>query len=446
MAPPLTNDRQVYMLNSLVKLKEAREDGKPWTSRVRESLVDAATEAAKNWTVVEEGEVLNVNQDGRTLRYMKGQGVKYQQIMNMYQEPRRAGSMVASVWNEGNLQVCVGDFVLVKSPKKMKENYVLYVADLHSNGVAEAACSGYWVYTPGDVRKLPSGETFRAMHDREVLLSNHKAFVEITCVFEKVEVLPSVLASDKTRFVFHRYIKPDELCIRDIDFYLPEDPYRLLRVLAGGQLPRDASLLKRMLEVRLKGYVTGKQQPKSGRRSKIIMTLTMQDLFSLLPTIPENVIWKEGPIIAVMVNFSGEMEGVLGNSWEEIKVPARASQAGAGGEYLSYEFLFPCTIEINVHAPEKSCLLFRGLRLFNGAGVEQWDTTRQAPQKRNRLRPRSLTPPLSGEKRGRDVRYVGTGIECVQTAVHACFYCGNTDGYTRTYSVHSKLDTYFAGV
>lgn len=350
------------------------------------------------------------------LQYNREEVVDYEDIMQMYEEPRKAGTMVASVWNEGNVFVSVGDFVEVRSPNKVKENYLLYVVDLHCNGLNEAACSGFWVYRPGDVRMLPSSGSFRASHGREVLLSNEKALIEVTCVLRKVEILPCVLANAETEFVFHRFIKTEELCIRDIDFHLPENPGRLLKVLVREQLPRAASFLKRMCEVKLKGYVIGKQQPKCGKRSKVIISLTLQDLFTLLPTVPLDVTWKEGPIIGCTVYFSDELE-VLGKDWETIRVPARASQAR--GQCVTYEYLFPCTIQINVHAPEKSCFLFQGLRLFNGAGVEQWDTTRQAPRKRSRAR--CLTPPARVGEHDRGAPFLHEGTQCTQVVLKLAF-------------------------
>lgn len=430
MAPPLTHDRQIHLLDSLAKLAEDWKNDKAYTSEVQLSLVAAATIAARRWKVGEKSvsakEKRDISVKERTvqerdelvLQYNREEVVHYADIMQMYWEPRKAGTMVASLWNEGNVHVSVGDFVEVRSPGKLKHNYLLYVVDLHSNGLKEGACSGFWVYRAGDVRQLPSSSSFRAAHAKEVLLSNEAALIDLECVLRKVEILPSVLSNAETEFTYHRFIKTEEVCIRDIDFHVPDNAGRLLQILARERVPRDTTTLGRMCTTRLKGYVTGKQQPKCGKRSKVIMPLTLQDLFSLLPTIPKDVVWKEGPIIGIVVHCSEDLGEVLGKGWESVSVPARASQVQ--GERITYEFLFPCTVQVHVHAPERSCFLFQGLRLFNGAGVEQWDTTRQAPRKRNKIA-RLASPAREGGS-GRDT-LLHEGIQSRQSiSTDNCLY------------------------
>lgn len=308
----------------------------------------------------------------------KAGSMTMKEVMEPLLHVRKLACARPSAISDPTLRVCVGDFALLMTPPSVPYNYVLYVSEVYSDGVTDAI-SGFYVYTKDDVKAI-IGCTEYSGDDNEVFLTHHFVEVSLCNVVGVATVLPKFCRRGEDDLYYSRFFDHTTGKMYKLDFGLPK-PKASLEFLWLNHQSRVGQfgwgLLKTLVLSAMENYCcTWRERPGGPRRGggiRMKLPYLCLDYVMALPLkVIETMRYEGGGRWDLQLKKKDVFEEIFGEGTLERRVKAR--KAG-GQELLTYTFFLKMRLSLSTRDGDgMSYCTFAGVKLQNGAGVQQWNT------------------------------------------------------------------------
>eukprot|EP00245_Coleochaete_scutata_P001023 TRINITY_DN1124_c0_g1_i2.p1 TRINITY_DN1124_c0_g1~~TRINITY_DN1124_c0_g1_i2.p1 ORF type:complete len:320 (-),score=29.18 TRINITY_DN1124_c0_g1_i2:1405-2364(-) len=220
-----------------------------------------------------------------------GAVLKYNTLLKSLHKDRQSTTFISSlVCISHEFVVSVGQIAEIRSPDTDRNNWYLYVTELHISGFGEPGGTGFFLYSQSDIRQYKTCSRFTCA-EKEFLLTNHKFNFIFSNVTVVVDIKPLIFYRGKateTGF-FKSFFDTSRLAVRKIVFPDQTELFPLVQGLQSDAICRNSSLFasresfSQIFILRLVEFLVKKGPPTTPPSPSISISLPSLDTFLSLP-------------------------------------------------------------------------------------------------------------------------------------------------------------------